>query len=162
MRTERGENRGWLACRHSYFKVVKKGIVEAARQANANPQPARIGFGTGKAYVNTNRDEMIGAGYHMGYEPDGPSDKTVAVILLTKPSGEPIAISQKLLPSRCDGSVGGSPIEKRIAFFYRMRAPRLNKIGGFQNERQIQAMAAQPCADLRYYDLYLCPGAKLA
>jgi neutral ceramidase len=75
-----------------YFELVKKGILEAARQANANLQPARIGFGTGKAYVNTNRDQKIGEGYHMGYAPDGPSDKTVAVVLLTKPSGEPIAI----------------------------------------------------------------------
>ena len=64
-----------------YFEIVKKGIVEAARQANAKLQPARIGFGTGKAYINTNRDEKIGEGYHMGYAPDGPSDKTVAVIL---------------------------------------------------------------------------------
>jgi neutral ceramidase len=78
--------------RPPYFEIVKKGILEASRQANANLQPARIGFGTGKAYVNTNRDEKIGEGYHMGYAPDGPSDKTVAVILLTKPSGEPIAI----------------------------------------------------------------------
>ena len=75
-----------------YFELVKKGILEAARQANANLQPARVGFGTGKAYVNTNRDEKIGEGYHMGYAPDGPSDKTVAVVLLTRPSGEPIAM----------------------------------------------------------------------
>ena len=75
-----------------YFELVKKGILEAARQANASLQPARIGFGTGKAYVNTNRDQKIGEGYHMGYAPEGPSDKTVAVVLLTKPSGEPIAI----------------------------------------------------------------------
>jgi hypothetical protein len=75
-----------------YFAVLKKGLVEAARQANANLQPARIGFGTGRAYVNVNRDEKIGEGYHMGYNPDGPSDKTVAVLLVTKPSGEPIAI----------------------------------------------------------------------
>lgn len=75
-----------------YFEIVKKGIVEAARQANANLQPARVGFGTGKAYVNTNRDEKLGEGYHMGYAPDGPSDKTVAVAVFTKPSGEPIAI----------------------------------------------------------------------
>jgi neutral ceramidase len=75
-----------------YFELVKEGMLEAARQAEASLQPARIGFGTGKAYVNTNRDEKIGAGFHMGYNPDGPSDKTVAVVLLTKPSGEPIAI----------------------------------------------------------------------
>jgi neutral ceramidase len=75
-----------------YFAIMLKGIVDAARQANANLQPARVGFSTGKAYINTNRDEFIGQGYHMGYAPDGPSDKTVAVVLFTKPSGEPIAI----------------------------------------------------------------------
>ncbi len=75
-----------------YFDIVKKGILEAARQANARLQPARIGFGTGKAYVNTNRDEKIGEGYHMGYNPEGPSDKTVAVISVTTPAGDPIAV----------------------------------------------------------------------
>ncbi|MCX6628326.1 MAG: neutral/alkaline non-lysosomal ceramidase N-terminal domain-containing protein, partial [Candidatus Solibacter sp.] len=69
------------AAKPPYFEIMTKGIVEAARQANASLQPARVGFGTGKAYVNTNRDEKIGAGYHMGYAPDGPSDKTVAVVV---------------------------------------------------------------------------------
>ena len=75
-----------------FFDIVKKAMVEAAHQANANLQPARIGFGTGKAYVNTNRDQKIGDAYHMGYAPEGPSDKTVTVVSVTKPSGEPIAI----------------------------------------------------------------------
>jgi neutral ceramidase len=83
---------GNATVKNPYFEILKKGIVEATREANANLQPARIGFATGKAYVNTNRDEKIGAGYHMGYAPDGPSDKTVAVLLITKPSGEPIAV----------------------------------------------------------------------
>jgi neutral ceramidase len=75
-----------------YFAIVKTGVVEAVRQANASLQPARIGFGIGKAYVNTNRDEKIGNSYHMGYSPEGPSDKTVAVIEVTNSSGDPIAI----------------------------------------------------------------------
>lgn len=75
-----------------YSDIVQKGVLDAVRQANANLQPARVGFGTGKAYINTNRDEKIGEGYHMGYNPEGPSDKTVAVLLVTKPSGDPIAI----------------------------------------------------------------------
>ena len=87
-----GGRPGAQAARTPYFELMKKGIVEAARQANANLQPARIGFGRGKAYVNVNRDEFMGQAYHMGYAPDGPSDKTVAVIAVTKPSGEPIAI----------------------------------------------------------------------
>ncbi len=61
--------------------IMKKGMIEAAREANANLQPARIGFGTGRAEVNTNRNDRNGA-----------SDKTVTVLLLTKPSGEPIAV----------------------------------------------------------------------
>jgi hypothetical protein len=76
----------------AYFELLKRGIVEAARQANARLQPARIGIGRGKAYVNTNRDEFIGAGYHMGYSPEGPSDKTVAVITVTTPAGAPLAV----------------------------------------------------------------------
>ncbi len=75
-----------------YFQQLKKGVVDAAKQANARLQPARVGYGTGKAYVNTNRDEKIGEGYHMGYVPEGPSDKTVAVLTVTKPTGEPIAV----------------------------------------------------------------------
>ena len=75
-----------------YQALMVKGIVEAARQANAILQPARIGFGSGKAYINTNRDEKIGAAYHMGYAPEGPTDKTVAVMLVTNAVGEPIAV----------------------------------------------------------------------
>ena len=75
-----------------YFAILERGIVEAARLANARLQPARLGFGQGKAYVNTNRDEFIVAGYHMGYAPEGPSDKTVAVVTVTTPAGAPIAV----------------------------------------------------------------------
>jgi neutral ceramidase len=76
----------------TYFDILKKGIVEAVKQANAHLQPARVGFGTGAAYINVNRDAKIGDGYHMGYAPEGPSDKTVAVMAVTTPSGDPIAI----------------------------------------------------------------------
>jgi hypothetical protein len=75
-----------------WFPLMKRGIIEAAREANANLQPARIGFGRGRAYVNTNRDEKIGEKYGMGYNPDGPSDKTVVVLTITKATGELIAI----------------------------------------------------------------------
>ena len=55
-------------------------------------QPACVGFAEGKAYVNTNRDQKIGEGYHMGYNPEGPSDKTVAVVSFITPAGKPIAL----------------------------------------------------------------------
>jgi hypothetical protein len=75
-----------------YEALMLNGIVEAARKANAALQPARIGFGTGRAYVNTNRDQKIGTSYKMGYAPDRPSDKTVAVMLVTATDGSPIAV----------------------------------------------------------------------
>jgi hypothetical protein len=77
---------------HPFFAVLEAGIVAAARQAAARLTPARIGYRTGKAYVNTNRDQKIGGGYHMGYAPDGPSDKTVAVVTVRGMDGQPIAV----------------------------------------------------------------------
>jgi hypothetical protein len=62
------------------FANIRKGVLEAARKADESMQPARIGYGTGKAYVNVQANN-----------PDGPSDKTVSVLELTSLSGEPIA-----------------------------------------------------------------------
>lgn len=75
-----------------YDEFIKEAAVKAIRRANSKLQPARVGFATGKAYVNVNRDQKIGEGYHMGYNPQGPSDKTVAVVSFTSLSGEPLAI----------------------------------------------------------------------
>jgi len=75
-----------------YYKTILNATIKSIQVANARLQQAKIGYATGKAYINTNRDEKIGEGYHMGYNPDGPSDKTVAVVTFTSLSGEPIAI----------------------------------------------------------------------
>ena len=77
---------------NAYFETIKKSTIRAVKEADSRLQPARVGFATGKAYVNVNRDQKLGEGYHMGYNPDGPSDKTVAVVSFTNLSGEPIAI----------------------------------------------------------------------
>lgn len=79
----------------AYDAQVERGTVEAAVQANAQLRPARIGFGTGKAYVNVNfvvRHQEPGGRLAIGYEPEAPSDKTVAVIALNTPAGDPIAV----------------------------------------------------------------------
>ena len=76
----------------TYFSIVRKGVADAALQAFARLRPARIGYRTGKAYVNVNRDEKIGDHYTMGYAPEGPSDKTVAVLTVTDLADKPIAI----------------------------------------------------------------------
>ncbi len=75
-----------------YTKTLEDATVEAIRKAKENLQPARIGVGTSKAYVNINRREYSPVrGWWLGYNPDGPSDKTVAVIRLDALSGKPIA-----------------------------------------------------------------------
>jgi neutral ceramidase len=69
-------------------------IVDAVRQAKANLQPARVGFGMGKSYLNVNRDTIDGNTHLWTQAPnlDGPSDKTVAVVEFRSLTGTPIAV----------------------------------------------------------------------
>ncbi|MCX6628334.1 MAG: neutral/alkaline non-lysosomal ceramidase N-terminal domain-containing protein [Candidatus Solibacter sp.] len=68
-------------------------VVEAVRQAVSKLQPARMGFGTGRSYLNVNRD-AINPTTHLWTQdanPTAPSDKTVAVLKFETPAGDPIA-----------------------------------------------------------------------
>ena len=68
-------------------------MVKAVQQAKARLQPAQVGFGTGKAYLNVNRD-AIGKKSRLWTQAanlEGPSDKTLAVVLFTDMQGKPIA-----------------------------------------------------------------------
>jgi len=77
----------------AYTKQVENASVEAVRRAKENIQPAKVGIGAGKAYVNINRREYSPEeGWWLGYNPEGPSDKTVTVIRFDTPSGKPIAL----------------------------------------------------------------------
>jgi neutral ceramidase len=76
----------------AYTTTVVNGAVEAVRRARTQLQPARFGIGTAKAYVNVNRREFSpGRGWWLGYNDDGPSDKTVTVLRFEDPTGKPIA-----------------------------------------------------------------------
>ncbi len=77
----------------AYVARLEDAILESIRQAKSRLQLARIGFGTGTAKVNMNRRARNGeGGWMLGNNPDGVSDKTVAVIKLETRSGEPLAI----------------------------------------------------------------------
>ena len=79
--------------RAEYVRSLEDAIVDAARRAKANLQPARMGFGTGRATVNMNRRARDGdGGWMLGNNPEGVSDKTVSVIKFETLSGRPIAI----------------------------------------------------------------------
>ncbi len=69
------------------------GVSSAVRQAAAAMQPARVGAATGRAYVNTNRRaRLANGGWGLGVNPEGVSDKTVAVVRFDTAAGEPLAI----------------------------------------------------------------------
>ena len=77
----------------AYVEKLKKAIVDSVLDAKKNLQPAKVGFGTGHANVNMNRrarDDQ--GGWMLGNNPEGVSDKTVAVIRFDSFAGEPIAI----------------------------------------------------------------------
>ncbi len=76
-----------------WIESFENRVVEAACQAAASAQPARIGSGTGKAYINTNRRaRLANGGWGLGVNPEGVSDKTVSVVRIDNASGEPLAI----------------------------------------------------------------------
>lgn len=78
----------------AYTAKLEDQAVEAVREAKANLQPARFGFATGQAYVNVNRREYFPkqGWWWLGYNGDGPSDKTVAVLKFETLAGKPIAL----------------------------------------------------------------------
>jgi neutral ceramidase len=77
----------------AYVETLKKAIVDSVLEARKNLQPAKVGFGTGQANVNMNRRARDGqGGWMLGDNPEGVSDKTVAVIKFESLSGKPIAI----------------------------------------------------------------------
>lgn len=84
-------------------------LVEAVRQAKSKLQPARVGFGTGKSYLNVNRDTVDGETHLWTQAPnlDGPSDKTVAVVEFLATNGQPIAVYMDYAMHPVNGFLAG-------------------------------------------------------
>jgi len=74
-------------------KTVADAIVEAATSAKAKLAPARVGYGTTKVDLNVNRD-LFNSKLEWRQEPnpDGPSDKTLAVVEFLGNDGVPIGV----------------------------------------------------------------------
>ena len=75
---------------------IRRGAVEAVRQAKANLRPARLGFGRGRAYLNGYNGGAAPAGGRrdlgaFGF-PSGPSDKSLDVLRVDGTDGTPIAL----------------------------------------------------------------------
>jgi hypothetical protein len=75
----------------AYTRFVEEHTVEAIRRAKQQLQPARFGIGSGAAHLNVNRRELSPRGWGLGYNENGPSDKTVTVLRFEDLGGKPIA-----------------------------------------------------------------------
>lgn len=84
-------------------------ILDAVRQAKANLQPARVGFGSGNSYLNVNRDAIDSETHLWTQAPnlEGSSDKTVAVVEFLTPSGQPIAVYMDYAMHPVNGFLAG-------------------------------------------------------
>ncbi|HET7219408.1 MAG TPA: neutral/alkaline non-lysosomal ceramidase N-terminal domain-containing protein, partial [Vicinamibacterales bacterium] len=77
----------------AYRSTVQNAAVDAVRRAKMQLQPARFGIGRATAYVNINRREFAdGRGWWLGFNEEGPSDKTVTVLRFEDLTGRPIAL----------------------------------------------------------------------
>ena len=74
-------------------KTVADAIVEAATVAKSRLAPARVGYGTTKVDLNVNRD-LFNRKLEWRQEPnpDGPSDKTLAIVEFLGGDGVPIGV----------------------------------------------------------------------
>jgi neutral ceramidase len=84
-------------------------VLDAVRQAQARLQAARVGYGSGKSYLNVNRDAVDGESHLWTQAPnlEGPSDKTVAVIEFLAAAGEPIAVYMDYAMHPVNGFLAG-------------------------------------------------------
>jgi len=87
--THSGVNNTWLV---EHYDRLVDALVEVTRAASTELRPASVGFGEGAAYLNTNRDAIDKKTklWTQAPNPDGPSDKTLAVIAFYDEAGRPI------------------------------------------------------------------------
>ncbi|HTR93009.1 MAG TPA: neutral/alkaline non-lysosomal ceramidase N-terminal domain-containing protein [Trebonia sp.] len=75
-----------------YTESVYDAMVAAVREARAAARPAMVGVGRGVVDVNINREQYVDGRWVHGYNPAGPTDKTLAVVRFASASDETIAV----------------------------------------------------------------------
>ena len=73
---------------------IEEKVLQALRESVGRLQPARVAWGTGKSFINVNRDlvDPVTNRWWEGPNYEGTSDKTVAVVRVETPAGVPIAV----------------------------------------------------------------------
>lgn len=90
--THSGSTRGLMEPGLPDAARIADAIVAAAIEAKKTLRPARVGYGTGRADLNINRDLFISNRWTQGPNANGPSDKTVAVLQFVDASDHPIGV----------------------------------------------------------------------
>ena len=90
----------------AFMKTVTQAAAKAAASAVASLRPALLGIGRGTCNINTNRDVETSAGYWIGFNPEGFSNKTATILRFEDETGAAIAnvISYGLKPCAIDNS----------------------------------------------------------
>ncbi len=88
--THSGLDNNWVVAN---YKKLSDALVQVARDARTRLRPAKVGFGEGALYLNTNRDAIDEKTklWTQAPNPLGPSDKTLAVLAFYDEAGKPIA-----------------------------------------------------------------------
>lgn len=76
-----------------YTARVSRALIDAVRNAREKLEPARLAFGTGVAFANINRRAKdVDGRVSLGLNPDGPADRQLNLIRLSRPDGSLIAL----------------------------------------------------------------------
>src|SRR6476659_4307580 len=81
-----------LALKERFRQTLIAGLVEAASEADARLQPARLGCGWGESTIGVYRRETRNGRDVLGEVPDHPIDSSVGVIRVDDLDGDPIAV----------------------------------------------------------------------
>lgn len=74
-----------------WYGEIKNAVKEAVEKAAKNKQPAKMGFGKGKSYINVNRDYELDGKAYLGSNFERESDKTLNLLKFTDMKDKPIA-----------------------------------------------------------------------
>lgn len=72
--------------------TINNAIVRATTEAKSRARPARVGYGKTELYINVNKELYAHDKWYQGPDPNGPSDKTLAVVGFIGEDGTPIGV----------------------------------------------------------------------
>ena len=91
-------------------EIIAAKALEAVKAARAELEPARVGYDSGTAALNVNRDAIdpVTKQWTQAANLDGPVDHEVAVLTFTRPDGSPIATYANYAMHPVNGYLSGA------------------------------------------------------